>query len=124
MLVLSVALAAAGCATQQPIYNVTDAPVMTASGKAPTMSEVQVAIIRAGTALGWQIAPEKPGRLTGRLVLRSHQAVVDIQHNAKTYSIKYRESVDLGEKDGQIHRNYNSWIQNLDNGIRTQLSLL
>jgi hypothetical protein len=122
-LLFAVAVAAAGC-TSQPIYNVTDAPVTAMSGKALSMNEVQTAIVRAGVPLGWQIAPEKPGRLTGRLALRTHVAVVDIEHNTKTYSIKYRESTDLNEKDGTIHRNYNSWVQNLDRAIRAQLSLL
>jgi hypothetical protein len=114
-------LAAAGCNTVQPIYNVVDAPVASTGTKPLTMDEVQKAIQRAGASLGWQITPEKPGRLTGRLALRTHLAVVDIEHNAKTYSIKYRDSADLGAKDGTIHRNYNGWIQNLDKAIRAQL---
>lgn len=122
LLVLSV-LALAACAGQ-PVYNVTDAPVVTVSGKALSMKEVQQAITRAGIQLGWQIAPEKPGQLTGRLALRTHQAVVDIKHDTKTYSIAYRDSVDLGAKDGMIHKNYNSWVQNLDKAIRAQLSQL
>ena len=122
-LLFAVAVAAVGC-TSQPIYNVTDAPVTASSGKALSMSDVQTAIIRAGVPLGWQISQDKPGKLTGRLTLRSHAAVVDIEHNTKTYSIKYRESTDLNEKDGTIHRNYNSWVQNLDRAIRSQLTLL
>jgi len=124
MLVLSAVLATVGCATQQPVYNVTGAPVVTASGKAPPAQEVQAAIIRAGAALGWQITQDKPGKLTGRLTLRTHQAVVGIDYDAKQYSILYRDSVDLNFQDGQIHRNYNGWIQNLDKGIRSQLTLL
>jgi hypothetical protein len=122
-LLFAVAIAAAGC-TAQPIYTVTDAPITTPTGKNLSMQEVQAAIVRAGVPLGWQITPEKPGRLTGRLTLRSHVAVVDIEHNTKQYSIKYRDSTDLNAKDGTIHRNYNSWVQNLDKSIRAQLSLL
>lgn len=123
MLVLSMVIAAVGCTTQ-PIYNVAGAPVMTASGKTASMADVQMAIVRAGMQLGWQITPAKPGQMTGRLALRTHEAVVDINYDAKQYSINYRDSVDLNAKDGQIHKNYNSWIQNLDKGIRAQLSLL
>jgi len=50
--------------------------------------------------------------------------VVDITHDTKQYSINYKDSTDLGASGGQIHKNYNGWIQNLDKGIRTQLSLL
>jgi len=118
-----VAAATVGCTTQ-PIYNVVSAPVTVPSGKTVSMQEVQTAIVRAGTALGWQISPEKPGQMTGRLSLRTHQAVVDITHDTKQYSINYKDSTDLGASGGQIHKNYNGWIQNLDKGIRTQLSLL
>lgn len=122
LLVLFVA-ALAAC-TSAPIQNIEGAPIVTASGKAPSMQQVQSAILNAGTALGWQIANEKPGRMTGRLNLRTHQAVVDIEHDVKQYSIKYRDSVDLGAKDGMIHKNYNGWVQNLDRTIRAQFNLL
>jgi len=115
-------LAAAGCNTMQPVYEVVDAPIVT-DGRQLSMAEVQRAIQRAGVPLGWQIKPVKPGQLTGQLDLRTHQALVDITHTTKTYSIKYRDSTDLNAKDGQIHRNYNGWVQNLDKNIRAQLLL-
>jgi hypothetical protein len=111
----------AGCATQ-PIQNV-QAPVATTKPK-PSMDEVRQAIVRAGSGLGWQIKPEKPGHLVGTLALRTHVAVVDINHTQTDYSIKYRDSTNLDYKDGQIHRNYNGWIQNLDKAIKIQLQNL
>jgi hypothetical protein len=116
-------LAFAGCGTTQPIYNVQSAPITGVSGKAMSMTEVQQAILRAGTQLGWQMQPEGPGRITGRLALRNHLAVVDIEHDTKTYSIKYRDSTGLDARDGMIHRNYNGWIQNLEKAIRVQTSI-
>jgi hypothetical protein len=113
-------LAATGCNTLQPVYEVVDSPI-DSGGKPMTMDSVQKAIQRAGVGLGWQIKPVKPGQLTGQLDLRTHKALVDITHNTKVYSIKYRDSTDLGAKDGQIHRNYNAWVQNLDKAIRAQL---
>jgi hypothetical protein len=113
-------LAATGCNTLQPVYDVVDAPI-DSGGKPMTMDAVQRAIQRAGVGLGWQIKPVKPGQMTGQLDLRTHRALVDITHNTKTYSIKYRDSTDLAAKDGQIHRNYNGWVQNLDKAIRAQL---
>ena len=113
-------LAATGCNTLQPVYEVVNSPIDT-GGKPVTMDAVQRAIQRAGVGLGWQIKPVKPGQMTGQLDLRTHRALVDITHNTKTYSIKYRDSTDLAAKDGQIHRNYNGWVQNLDKAIRAQL---
>ena len=122
-LMLVVALLAVGC-TSQPVYNVVGAPIATTGQKAASMGDIQKAIVLAGAQLGWQITPVKPGLLTGRLALRTHLAVVDIDHDTKSYSIKYRDSSDLGAQDGQIHRNYNSWVQNLDKAIRIQLLML
>jgi len=121
LVLLVTALAACNVA---PIYNVKGSPIATASGKPPTMQQVQTAILTAGTALGWQISNDKPGKMTGRLNLRTHQAVVDIDYDTKQYNITYRDSVDLGAKDGTIHKNYNSWVQNLDNRIRAQFNLI
>jgi hypothetical protein len=87
------------------------------------MGEVQTAILRAGTQLGWQMQAVSPGRISGQIALRTHTAVVDIEHDAKSYSIKYRDSTNLDARDGMIHRNYNGWIQNLEKAIRTQTSI-
>jgi hypothetical protein len=127
MRIIGILLAAAaitfgGCATTQPIYNVQNAPIVPPPGKSVTMTDVNNAILRAGSQLGWQMQPVGPGKVSGRLALRTHLAVVDIEHDTKSYSIKYRDSQNLNATDGQIHKNYNGWIQNLDKAIRAQLS--
>lgn len=118
---LVVAVAAAGCTTV-PIMNVEKAAVTSASGKALTQDQVRTAIVRAGSSLGWQMKDEGPGKLVGTLQLRTHTAVVEIPYSTTNYSIKYRSSVDLMESGGNIHKNYNGWIQNLTRGITAQLS--
>lgn len=120
---LVVAIAVVGCTTA-PIMNVDDAAVAVPSGKSVTSDQVRTAVIRAGSALGWQIKDESPNVLVGTLVLRKHTAVVEIPYSATTFSIKYRSSINLDEQGGMIHKNYNGWIQNLTRGINTQLSLL
>jgi hypothetical protein len=111
-----------GACTAQPIYNVNDQVVTTTSGKHPSAQQVRSAIITAGTSLGWHIADAGPGRLAGTLHLRNHTAVVDIPYSAAKYSIVYKSSENLDEANGQIHRNYNGWVQRLDTTIRTELS--
>ncbi|HEV3009144.1 MAG TPA: hypothetical protein VGX52_08940 [Burkholderiales bacterium] len=123
-ILIAAALVAAGCGTTQPIQNVEKAPIILLPGKTVTMQQVTTAIMRAGTRLGWQIQPEGPGRLSGRIALRAHSAVVDLEHDTKSYTIKYRDSANLNAADGMIHRNYNGWIQNLDKAIRSELTLL
>ena len=123
-LLAAAVLVFAGCATTQPIQNVQNSPIILPPGKSASMTDVTTAIMRAGSQLGWQMQPAGPGKLSGRLALRTHLAVVDIEHDTKSYSIKYKDSQGLDAKDGMIHKNYNGWIQNLDKGIRAQLSLL
>jgi hypothetical protein len=119
--ILLIAASMAACTTA-PILNVSDAAATSASGKALSADQVRSAIVRAGSALGWQMKDEGPGKLTGRLQLRDHTAVVDIPYSASKYSIVYKSSTNLQEKSGQIHKNYNGWIQNLTRGINAQLS--
>ena len=125
LLFLCVALVAVtGCRGGAEIYNVKDAPVMTATGNSPSLEEVQKAIVSAGAGLNWSMAVAKPGHIVGTLNVRSHQAVVDIMYNSKTYSIIYKDSTNLkydAEKK-TIHENYRAWIQNLDNAIRSRLT--
>jgi type II secretory pathway component PulK len=123
-LVVSLALfTVIGC-TSTPIHNVNNAAVTHAAGKALSADQVRQAIVRAGAALGWQIKDDGPGKLTGMLQLRKHTAVVDVPYSSNSYSINYKSSVNLDEKDGKIHKNYNGWIQNLTQGINAQLSAL
>lgn len=125
MIVACLAVAVvAGCRGGGQIYNVKDAPVQTATGKEPSMEDVQKAIILAGAELGWAMAVVKPGEIMGTLNIRSHQAVVTIPYTTKTYSILYKDSSNLKyDADKQtIHQNYTGWIQQLDGAIRSRLT--
>jgi hypothetical protein len=110
----------AGCRTA-PVLNVTDAPVVVGSKKAVTAEQVKLAIVRAGTRLGWQMSDTQPGLIKAQIALRTHTASADVRYTPTTYSIIYRDSTNLSASDGQIHTNYNGWIQNLDREIRLEL---
>ena len=58
--------------------------------------------------------------------LRTHVAIVDVTYDTSTYSIQYVDSTNLNynESKGTIHKNYNGWIQNLENAIQRELSAL
>ena len=121
---LSLTLLAAlvGCAA--PIYNVSNAPVTTASAKQVSAAQVREAIVRAGASLGWVIKDSGPDKLTGTLHLRSHTAVIDIPYSAQNYSINYVSSQNLNASNGTIHKNYNGWISNLTRAIDVQLAAM
>lgn len=121
---VAVFLLLTGFGAGAPIYNVLSAPIP--PSPAATMENIEKAVMRAGLTLGWQIAPKGPGRLEGVLKVRTHQAVVDITYDTKSFNINYKDSVNLDyrEKDRTIHSNYNGWIQNLEKGIRAQVTVL
>jgi hypothetical protein len=121
ILVPAVALILAGCRIA-PIYEVQQAPITAA--RAASAADVERAIRTAGAGLGWQMVPRGPGTIEGVLILRDHRAVVDIRYDTKSYSIKYKDSSNLGYDGANIHPNYNGWVQRLDQGIRAQLSAL
>lgn len=122
-LLTAATLAQAGCFRCQPIQNVVDQGVVSPSSKALTQEQVRAAILRAGAALGWQIKEVGPGKLAATISLRSHQADVEIPYSAKAFSIIYKSSINLdATDDGQIHKNYNGWIQNLSKGISAQFA--
>jgi len=119
-----VLVAVMGCRGSGQILQVKDAPIQTATGKEPSMEDVQKAIIAAGAGLGWQMQVAKPGEIIGTLNVRSHQAVVSIPYTTKKYSILYKDSNNLkydSEKE-TIHENYSGWVQRLDGAIRSRLT--
>lgn len=122
---LVVGLLFTGCRTAS-VYNVNQAPVVAASAKSISMENVEKAIIIAGSGLGWRMQKVEEGLIKGTLNLRDHMAVIEVPYNTKEYSINYANSNNLkyNASENTIHKNYNGWIQNLDNAIRVQLNML
>lgn len=120
---VGIAVALIACSAA-PIYNVQSTPIATASGKKPTTAQVRGAILASGAGLGWQMKDAQPGVIEGRLALRSHVAVIEIPYSDSSYSIVYKSSTGLDESGGNIHKNYNGWIQNLQRSINAQVSAL
>ena len=118
------AVALGACQTPQAIQNIDSVSVTPSTAKSLSAAQVRAAIITAGTSLGWKVVDAGPGKLEGTLSLRAHTAVVDIPYNASTYGIKHKRTEGLSESGGMIHRNYNSWVANLDKAIRTEIARL
>jgi len=115
---LAVVLAIAGC-NSLPILNVDQVAI---PSQTLSQEQVRLAIIRGGDTLGWKMKDEGPNKMVGTLILRKHVAVVEIPYTATSYSIKYRSSIEMDEKDGNIHKAYNGWIKNLSRNIAMQLA--
>ncbi len=117
----AVAILLIACAPTS-IRDIENAPVNVSSANYD-LSDVTKAIKRAGIGLGWQMKEETPGHIVGTLHLRSHVAIVDITYTLDDFSINYKDSNNLKYNAGNntIHKNYNGWIQNLNNAINAQL---
>ncbi len=113
-------LAIAACNTK-PVYNVERSSFNTAD--ALSSEQAAEAIMNAGSKLGWSMSEVGPGLIRGDINVRSkHQATVDISYDGRGYSIAYvgSENLKYDAEKGVIHRNYNSWVQNLDRQIRVE----
>lgn len=116
-------LVLASCRTA-PVYNVENMAL--GAPATATLEDVDRAIKRAGGGLGWAMKDIAPGHIEAKLPIRSHMAVTDIRFDTKTFSITYKDSVNLryDPSTNLIHSNYSSWIQNLQNAIVAQASTI
>jgi len=121
---LTSALALQGC-SDVPVQNFRNSPIH--MNKAyPSLSEVEVAIIRGGTNAGWQMRVVKPGQINAKLFEDKHMAEVTISFSTTLYNINYlnSENLDFTSKAGkpdEIYEDYNVWVQDLDKSIRKEL---
>jgi predicted small lipoprotein YifL len=110
------ALGLAACQHTAPLYNVESEKF---EGTA-SLQERAVQIRRAATGLGWAVDDVSPGVLQAQLNLREHTAIVLINYTPTTFSIRYKDSINLKYDGAQIHENYNGWIKRLERTIVAQ----
>ena len=111
----------AGCRAT-PVLNIENAPIEIE--KKHSSKDIKKAIVRAGVGLGWQMKTKKSGHIVGTLYLRKHVAVINVMYTKKSYSITYKHSENLNYDGTNIHKNYNSWVVNLNRQIQAQLSAI
>jgi hypothetical protein len=106
-----------------PIKNVSNSSVSISIDK---KEQVRKAIKTAGASLGWVMKEIDGNTLEATLILRKHVAIITIPYSEKEYSLLYKSSEYLkyDAVKNTIHKNYNSWITNLDRNIQIQLSVL
>lgn len=128
LLLVVAAVAVAGCRAET-VYNPTDiayAPAATTT-RALTRTDYKNAIIRAGVQRGWTFEDAGPGHLLGNLAVRGkHFATVDVYYDTDSFTINYRDSRNLNYDPAtrQIHPNYNTWVNNLQQDIQTEVTRL
>ncbi len=114
-------LVLAGCGRVQPILDVENTPVAYDLQK----KQVKMAIIESATNRGWVVKNAGNNEVELELDSRGHKASVRVPYSEKFYSILYVSSEKLkADAKGNIHRNYNRWINNLNVDIQKNLSFL
>ena len=111
-----------GCRSMRivPVVNIHNSSIEV-DGKY-SKNDIKKAIITAVKGQGWGIQSKKRNHIVAVLFVRQITASIDIRFNKKSYSITYKDSTNLNYNGTKIHRNYNTWIQNLDNRIQTEIS--
>ena len=114
-------LLAIGCARKAGIHDVHDVPVV----QGVDMDEMHKAIVQACASLGWTAQDVKPGLIRATINVRNkHTAVVNIPYDTQKYSILYESSENLKDDGkGNIHKNYNSWVINLERAINKYIAM-
>ncbi len=104
-----------------PIQNIEQQPVPT---NITSAEQVKKAVKLAGASLGWIISKKNSSTLIATLNLRKHQAVIKIPYSKDGYSLIYQSSQNLkyDAESKSIHKNYNSWVRNLNNSIQVNLA--
>lgn len=102
-----------------------DVAAVTGSGKPATADEIRRAFLVGGARRGWTFTEDAPGKMTGRLLVRSHTLVMNLAYQDGKFSLTYQDSIDLDYKDDAgkrtIHRSYINWNTNLMNDARAEL---
>ena len=111
-------LTAAGC-TSKPVLNTQhDLP----ANAQVSEEKMKTVIVNALQKREWTVQRLSPQRVQAEITVRNqYYTAIDITYTRNSYAITYRDSRELGYKDGKIHRNYNRWVNNLDSDIMAGL---
>ena len=104
----------------QPIYNPSNV-LIPQSLTLTSLEEIGITIKQAGASQNWKMTDAGPGKIGGVLSIRAHQATVRIDYSLINYSITYVSSINLKDVGYGIHKNYNSWIRDLESAINVYL---
>jgi hypothetical protein len=118
-----VGLSAAACDHRaQPIAN----PVPVALGSPAETKMLEAAIEASLAHRKWAIKEHTPGRYAAEYTEQGHSATIAVLYDAQSARIEYVDSQGLlyaKSGDGAvIHRGYNTWVKNLANDIKINLS--
>lgn len=112
-----------GCGSGDPIVNYQNTPVVAKSGN-KNLHDIKRAIVLAGSRIGWQMQPVRPGLIKATLFSQGFMAKVEINYSTEAYSIIYKDSSNLKYNGQTIHPTYNKWVSKLHKHIRNNIARL
>ncbi|MBO5565657.1 MAG: hypothetical protein J5934_00355 [Succinivibrio sp.] len=111
------ALFIVGCASMKPITNRSE---LVPAGT--TLQEVNSAIITAANSKGWSLKPNGNNSYIALHQRSNLSATVRIDYSESAYSISYVNATGFKtDANGNIHNNYNRWVNNLAVEIQNTL---
>ena len=92
----------------------------------PETKALESAIEKSLAQRHWTIKEHQPGKYVAEYAEREHSATIAILYDGQSARIDYVDSKGLlyaQDSSGEvIHRNYNTWVKNLANDIKVNLS--
>ena len=116
---ITLALLSTAACTSKPVLNTQhDLP----ANAQVSEEKIKQVIVAALQKREWSVQRLSPQLVQAEITVRNQfYAAIDIRYTRNSYAITYRDSRELGYKDGKIHRNYNRWVNNLDSDIMAGL---
>jgi len=115
---------ALACRPSKPINTYSYEIPQATAYKALTTKKMHDIIVKSCIERGWRAVHAGKNILEASIIVRGkHTVVVSIPYTANSYSINYKSSVNMEYKGNKIHPNYNNWVHNLDQTIRSHLAL-
>jgi len=114
----------------EPIVNFSEVAVVAASGKSLSIKQVKQVIRTAAEGKKWVLVDQPDGKMLGTLAWRGnrHSISVEIACSAKSYSITYRDSINMKYTmvggQASIHPYYNRYLMDLRDAIKFELTRL
>lgn len=129
LLGLQLAATQAWARSSVPVVDHDNIEVVPGSGQKPSLEQMQKTLAVAGRARGWVLKPVGPGKMLGTLNVRGkHTIVVDVTYKPGSYSIAYKDSVNMNaeQRDGAqlIHPKYNAWVDTFMQDVQTAFLVL
>jgi len=117
LLIAASVLVVTGC-TSKPVL----IPQERLAEHSVTEPQVRYAIFDNLQSRGWVVTGNRDRLVEAETIEHTkYWVALDIPYSAAGFQIRYRDSRELGHKDGKIQRQYNQWVGDLDIGIMRSL---